>query len=325
MANLETNRSYLQRRVRPGQTYADMVDFPAYFEIETVNTCNARCPMCTIEQWTRKSPTMKDPLFNKIAEEICENADCVKRVSLYRDGEPLLDKKLPGRIRTLKDGGVRRVGISTNISLLNERRGRAILEAGIDEVIMSMDSLKKDVFEKYRAGLSFEECLDNLHRYIELRNEINPRSQVWVRMVRQTENADEWPEYQRYWSRFLTEVDRCNYSNVHNWGGQADGVEAVAPTYQFNLPCIALWSLMVIFANGDVPLCNVDFNNKHPSGDVRDHSIREVWTSAVMERRRAMHLDGRKSAIPMCTHCNVWDEPPDLESVSSEYAEAIAI
>jgi len=30
----------------------------------------------------------------------------------------------------------------------------------------------------------------------------------------------------------------------------------------FAHPCIAPWSLMTIFSNGDAPLCNIDFNNK---------------------------------------------------------------
>ena len=41
----------------------DLLRFPRFFEIETVNACNARCPMCTIDDWQRKTPTMKDSLF----------------------------------------------------------------------------------------------------------------------------------------------------------------------------------------------------------------------------------------------------------------------
>ena len=48
--------------------------------------------MCTINDWQRDTPTMKDELFEKIAAEVIDNADELRRVSLYRDGEPLLDK-----------------------------------------------------------------------------------------------------------------------------------------------------------------------------------------------------------------------------------------
>ena len=53
--------------------------------------------MCTIADWTRGVETISDELFKKVADEIIANADVVKRVSLYRDGEPLIDKKLAAR------------------------------------------------------------------------------------------------------------------------------------------------------------------------------------------------------------------------------------
>ena len=49
--------------------------------------------MCTINDWERNYPVMRDEVFNKISDEIIDNKEFVKRVSLYRDGEPLIDKK----------------------------------------------------------------------------------------------------------------------------------------------------------------------------------------------------------------------------------------
>jgi sulfatase maturation enzyme AslB (radical SAM superfamily) len=103
-------KRYLHTRISPQESYEDLLSFPRYFELETVNACNARCTMCTIDDWTRHSPVMKDPLFKKLADEICAHASEVKRVSLYRDGEPLLDKKMAKRVAMLKDGGVKKVG-----------------------------------------------------------------------------------------------------------------------------------------------------------------------------------------------------------------------
>ena len=42
--------------------------FPKYFEIETVNACNARCVMCTIDDWEQsRSPIMDEKLFSKFS------------------------------------------------------------------------------------------------------------------------------------------------------------------------------------------------------------------------------------------------------------------
>lgn len=322
---LQQAKEYLCRRISSQESYENLLSFPRYLEIETVNVCNARCPMCTIEDWQRGGRPMTDELFQKIAAEVVQHAPEIKRVSLYRDGEPLIDKKLAPRVAMLKEGGVKTVAISTNVSLLNEARATDLLKAGLDVVIMSIDSLKKDVYECIRVRLVFEEVLANALRFIELRDKLRPQTQIWMRMIRQDSNEQEWPEYERFWRAKLSNQDRVYYHNIFNWGGQLEGYKPIAKSYEPNLPCVALWSLLVIFSNGDVPLCNVDYNNKFPTGNVRDHSIAELWRSKVMNERRRLHLTGQKACLSLCENCNVWDESPDTNPVAPQYAGDVDI
>ena len=86
-------KEYLTKElILKNNTYEELLAFPIHFEIETINACNARCPMCTIDEWNKDEKMMSDELFKKIVEEIAQHKDTVKRVNLYRDGEPLLDK-----------------------------------------------------------------------------------------------------------------------------------------------------------------------------------------------------------------------------------------
>ena len=325
--SLEKNdaQEYLRRRINSGGTFDDLLQFPQFLEIETVNACNARCPFCTIADWERGSKPMTDKLFKKIAEEVIEHADHLKRVMLYRDGEPLIDKKLAARTAMLKEGGVKNVGISTNVSLLNETKSRELLEAGLDTIILSIDSLNKEMFESIRVRLIFEEVMENAHKFIELRNEIRPQTKIWMRMVRTETNQHEWPSYLEYWKPYMSDNDRVYYRNIFNWGGQLQGFKSIAKSYEPNLPCVALWSLVVIFCNGDVPLCNVDFNNKFPTGSVVTHSIAELWRSKISQERRKLHIEGEKGQISICANCNVWDESPDSGGISSQYADDVEL
>lgn len=319
--SIKKAQEYLNRRISKDEKYEDLLRFPRYLEIETVNVCNARCPMCTIKDWKRNYNPMQDSLFAKIADEVIEHADEIKRVTLYRDGEPLIDKKLPERISMLKNGGVKSISISTNASLLIASKAKALLEADLDIIIMSIDSLKKDIYEEIRAGLKFETVIANALEFIRLRNKINPNTSIWMRMIRQKTNMDEWPDYHKYWSKLLRENDRIYYHNIFNWGGQLNNFEAIDKSYEPYLPCVALWSLLVIFCNGDVPLCNTDYNNKYPIGNVLTHSIAELWRSKILEDKRQLHLAGRKSCMDICKNCNVWDESSDGENISAQYAE----
>jgi radical SAM protein with 4Fe4S-binding SPASM domain len=318
-------QEYLIRRIDPEVSFDSLMQFPRYFEIETVNACNAHCPMCTIADWTRNAPTMKDSLFEKIAYEICENRRFVKRVNLYRDGEPLLDKKLPQRIARLKDGKIKEVAISTNGSLMNQSRAKDILDADIDLVLFSIDSLKKETFEELRAGLIFEEVIKNTRDFINMRDNMNSDTKVWIRMIRQDLNLDEWPEYEKYWRNILRETDRVNYKNLHNWGNQLKNFNAGSVSFEPNFPCVALWSLFVVFADGNIPLCNVDFNQKFPNGNVKNSSISDLWQSRIMATRRQLHLRGKKAEISICDNCNAWDEAPDITNISEAYTEGTSI
>ena len=318
------SREYLRRRISPDEDFEALLGFPRFFEIETVNTCNARCPMCTIESWTRHSPVMSMDLFTKIADEIGEYAGQVHRVSLFKDGEPLLDKKLHLRIALLKERGVENVAIHTNVSLLDEKRAPALLEAGLDEITLSIDSLDKEIFEEIREGLSLEVVLENAVKFIELRNRIRPQSQIKVRMIKQDSNRDEWEAYEAFWQGKLAPHDRCFTHNIHNWGGQLEGHKHVAESLQPQVPYLSLWSAMVIFADGDVPMCTVDFNNTYPTGSVLKNTIKELWDSPVMVERRQTHMEHRRGVFPSCRTCNVWDEPSDFEKLFDDYVKQMA-
>ncbi len=304
---VETHEAYLERRVDGGKLEA-LTDFPRYFEIETINACNARCPMCTIADWQRQPQVMKDDLFEKIASEISQHPE-VKRVHLYRDGEPLLDKKLAKRIQRLKRGGVRQVGISTNAELLSEGKAATILMAGLDELILSVDSIDQKTYEAIRVGLDFYKVLANSARVFQIRNEVQSKCKIRLRMIRQESNRDEWTSgrFQNYFKPYVSLNDTIEYRDIHNWGGQLPGFKPIAAA-DTSRPCLALWSLMTIFADGTVPLCNVDYNAKFPVGSVKTHSIAELWQSAEQNRRRGLHMDGKRSEISPCTNCTVWSE-----------------
>lgn len=315
----ETDSEYLVRRISPTEALEQLTEFPRYFEIETVNACQAKCPFCTIADWDRKDGVMKDELFEKIATELGQHASEIIRVHLYRDGEPLLDKKLPQRIKRLKAAGIRKVGISTNVELLDEKRATAILRAGLDEIILSIDSLEPEIYNQIRVGLGFNTVMANARQFFRLREEFNAKCQIRVRMVRQDLNEWEWTggSYQAYWEPFIWKQDTIEDHNLHNWGGQLKGFNSVGETER---PCIALWSLMCIFADGSVPMCNVDYNKKHPIGNVRDNTIAELWQSKVQNQRRQMHLNHERNGIDLCKNCTVWSEHGDTHQPGPQRA-----
>jgi len=123
---VSTGLSYLLQRERVwGQ--------PVFFTIETINSCNFRCIYCPQSDQEhhfvngRGIMSLED--FKRIIANLRSCFD-VRIVSLHRDGEPLLNKRLEAYIEHLTELGIY-VTVSSNCSLLSEDRAQRLVAAGL--------------------------------------------------------------------------------------------------------------------------------------------------------------------------------------------------
>ena len=78
------------------------------------------------------------------------------KVNLCGLGEPLLNRNTPDFVRKVHDAGFE-ISVSTNGSLLDEKRGAALLEAGLQGIEINVGDEGDDYDEIY--GLPFEKTL----------------------------------------------------------------------------------------------------------------------------------------------------------------------
>ena len=304
-----SNIKYLQKQLRL-PNYTTYLEFPLYFEIETVNACNADCLMCSIRKWRKHgNPLMEKRLFNKIAAEIIKYSEIVRTVNLSRDGEPLLDKDLERKIALLKEGNIGHVAFSTNVSLLTEKRAKSLISAGLDDIMFSIDGMAKETFESVRRGLDYDTVVENALRFISIRDEIAPSVRVRVRMVLQEKNLDEVADWGKYWRLKLKKQDRVYAKKIHNWGNQLDNV-SVLPGRRIKLltPCTSPFSTMIIKFNGVVVVCPMDFDLHYINGDLNNTTIKKVWqTGKYFDQFREIHMKCERDDFSFCSGCRLWE------------------
>ena len=80
------------------------------------------------------------------------------RAVLHGVGEPMLVKNLPRMVRYLKDRGTY-VLFNTNGTVLNEKNGRALIDAGLDELRVSLDAANAESYLEVRGKDYFERIL----------------------------------------------------------------------------------------------------------------------------------------------------------------------
>ena len=282
--------------------------FPRYFEIETINACNARCIMCTINEWTgNSSQIMSDKLFDKFVQEVSSFSDWIEIICLNRDGEPTLDKNIAQKVKKLKDVGIKKVRFVTNGQNLDQALAKSVLEAGVDEIMFSIDSIEKDIYESIRIKLDFDKVMNNTLNYIELRDKINPNSQVTIRMVELEQNINMKWKWLEFWkSKVSQKQDRVYTMPMHNWGNQlGEDIDKVA--YYSTRACISPFSSLSIHSDGKVGICAADYNTKTNMGDFSIQSIKEIWQSKQFKDVREAHLNKNRNKYDICRGCDIWD------------------
>ena len=78
-------------------------------------------------------------------------------MQFYFQGEPLLNKDLPQMIREAHEAGLYTI-VSTNAQALTPQMAEALVQAGLDRIIISMDGLTEETYSAYRIGGSLEQC-----------------------------------------------------------------------------------------------------------------------------------------------------------------------
>src|SRR5436305_11362164 len=158
---------------------------PVCVYLETTNRCNLLCTTCPRTYAELEPPAdMSWELFTAIIDQLPE----IERAVLHGVGEPMLVKALPKMVRYLKDRGVY-VLFNTNGTVLNERNGRALIDAGLDELRVSLDASNRESFKAIRGRDYFGRIIRNVRAFRELQErEGHPRPlvSVWLTGLRET-------------------------------------------------------------------------------------------------------------------------------------------
>ena len=167
---------------------------PVCLYLETTNRCNLLCTTCPRTYEELEPPAdMSWELFSSIVDQIPNLA----RAVLHGVGEPMLVKNLPRMVRYLKDRGTY-VLFNTNGTVLNEKNGRALIEAELDELRVSFDAANAESYQRHSRQELFQsypqECA-RLPRTAGARGSRKPRVSAWLTGLRET--VEQLPDFVR--------------------------------------------------------------------------------------------------------------------------------
>src|SRR5207248_748669 len=158
---------------------------PVCLYLETTNRCNLLCTTCPRTYAELEPPAdISWELFTSIVDQIPD----LQRAVLHGVGEPMLVKRLPKMVRYLKERGTY-VLFNTNGTVLNERNGRALIAAGLDELRVSLDAANAQSYLAVRGKDYFNRIIKNVRAFRALQERegfARPRVSAWLTGLKET-------------------------------------------------------------------------------------------------------------------------------------------
>jgi len=255
----------------------------------------------------------KGKMATELVMSLIDQAAAGKVNKLYLSGfgEPLVDKRLPEFVARARDKGIPVISIVTNAQLLDSDLAASLIDAGINEINISIDGFTAESYARTRLGLNFERVIDNikeLHAIIELRPSSHGKVRVLVSAVDLLSNRHERVIANQLLGKY---VDHIYFRQAQGWtANYGHMIAGYSPHFRPNrIPCRYLWDSMSVYIDGRVPPCCLDYEAEQSMGDAAQMSLAEIWHGERFANYRRLHLENRKSELNPCSRCgyySVW-------------------
>jgi len=292
--------------------------------IETSNTCNFNCPTCPTPHaliYTKRPREMMSlEKFKKVIDNI---KDTVHIVYLYNSNEPLLHPDIVEMIKYTSSRNLHAM-ISTNCSLLDEEKSRALLTSGLGEIRFALDGLKKESFEGFRVGGDFEIVKRNVEKFCQLKKEMNIKRPIaTLQFILNKLNQDEIPDIKKFaidnnidklyikpfiLSEYAYPKEEINYlankfladKNIYDdeivYEKDADGIK---PKTDYK-KCPDVKKVFTILADGRAVMCCFDLFGDYSYGRMDEITLHDLWFS---DKVKKMRKTAYHRGFPLCKVC----------------------
>jgi radical SAM protein with 4Fe4S-binding SPASM domain len=275
---------------------AQVRERPLIDQIELTNRCPYTCQMCPrTSSMTRELGSMEIPLFERIIEQI---APYQQYTALHHFGESLLHPQIDTAVRVARAHGVK-TGLSCNPPSLTPRLSGRLLDAGLANMVLSLDSLDARTYRSIRGHAARLDKADkHVRRIVKARDEGGYDTWITLQMIAMRANQSEIDGFLSYCEE--VGVDRGIVVRLGRWDFEDDKVEDLgghdSPGY--TAPCTLPQSSVVVLWDGRVVPCCHDYDGDVVLGDLNTQTLEEVWASPAAQRFRERNED-----YELCRQC----------------------
>lgn len=272
-----------------GRAERNVGELPKIEQIELTNRCPYTCQMCPrTEHMDRSLGDMSLDLFASIMDQVQGHT---RFCALHHFGESLLHRGLPDAVKIALDRGVR-TGLSCNPPSLKPKRAQALLEAGLANMVLSLDSLDPEAYRLVRGTAARVDLAEsNLRELVRLRDAGGHDTNLTLQMISMWANQSEAERFLKFAAD--VGVDRAVVIRLERWDFDDTVVAELGEhtSAGYTAPCNRPWQSVAILWDGRVVPCCHDYNGEMVLGDLRRESLEEIWDKPVSRTFRDKNFD----------------------------------
>lgn len=274
--------------------------FPPSLQVEPASICNYRCVFCyqTDHELTNPQNGHMGLMSLELFKEVIDQAEgqC-EAVTLASRGEPLINRHIEEMLAYVA-GKFVAFKINSNAWFLDERKSHAILQAGVNHLVFSVDAASEPLYSQMRVNGKLEKVLANIKQFHDIRARHYPDSKTITRVsgVKFCEEQH-LDEMESFWGDLVDQVAFVTYNPWENTYQR--------PVNDIVTPCSDLWRRMFVWFDGMVNPCDVDYRSTLAVGNVKGGSLSDIWRNKKYSALREAHLTRQRSALSPCDRCTV--------------------
>ena len=287
-------------------------EFPSQVIVDMTEVCNLACVHCPHPEFKKSehyAARYLEPELNaKLVDEVRAHGRGLTQYIRYTsEGEPLVHPQCYDMLEyAVKNSGVL-VSLTTNGTILNEKRVKKLLESGLDVIDISIDAFTPETYAKIRVNGDLNVTRANVLRMIEMAR--GTSTKVVVSYIEQPQNRHETGDFERFWkdkgAKYVV------VRRLHSGAGAVVNIAAIMHAEnaaEKRRPCLYPWERIVLNPRGMLVFCPQDWVHGSQVSDYHSTTIRETWQGEFYRALREAHLRNDFRHHRFCGNCPDWKQ-----------------
>lgn len=280
---------------------------PLRVNIDPCDVCNFKCDFCfQCKNADFQGSIMSEELFERVIVQLKEFNEPINVIQLFCLGEPLINRNVPMFIRRIREEHVaKEVKITTNGSLLTHSLIDELMEAQLDELVISLNGLKDEDFERIsNTKVNFELLFDNIKYLYAHKSHCHVHIKIIGDYFSQEEQALFVNKIGAYADTINIDGATNHWSGIKSTDKQQQQYKVGGGVFRDWPICALCFYELVVHSDGTVSPCAADWQkDKQNLGNVMETSLKEIWESEKRKEILISFLKGTENPYIACRAC----------------------